>query len=91
MSNYAKTVLYVGVTNNIQRRVQEHKQGINDGFTKKYKVDMLMYCETVSDIETALVREKQLKHWNRSKKESLINSLNPQWKDLSKEDSFALF
>jgi len=85
LTNYEKTVLYIGVTNNLERRLSEHKQELIDGFTKKYKCKYLMYYEDYSDVNDAIAREKQLKRWVRTKKENLINKLNPDWKDLSAE------
>lgn len=76
-------VLYIGVTNNLERRVNEHKSGTIDGFTKKYNCHSLIYFERSNDINVILNREKQLKNWNRKKKERLINSMNPERKDLS--------
>lgn len=83
LTNKNKTVLYVGVTNNIQRRLYEHKQKVIDGFTKKYNVDILVYYEQTSDVESAIKREKQLKKLLRVKKEALISKNNPEWQDLS--------
>ena len=74
--------LYIGVTNNLERRISEHQQGLDDGFTKKYKVRHMVYYETTGDINTALQREKQLKKWNRKWKLELIEKENPEWKDL---------
>lgn len=76
-------VLYIGVTNNLQRRVYEHKNELVDGFSKKYKCKKLVYFEEYQDINLAIAREKQLKNWNRKKKEWLIKKLNPDFKDLS--------
>jgi putative endonuclease len=90
LTNYTKTTLYIGVTDNIQRRFEEHKEGYNDGFSNKYKTHMLVYVEVFNDIETAIEREKQLKNWNRQKKNSLINSVNPEWNDLSRDDYFGM-
>ena len=78
-------VLYIGVTNNLPRRVYEHKCELIDGFTKKYKCKRLVYFESSNDINTILAREKQLKNWNRQKKMNLINGMNPEWRDLSEE------
>jgi putative endonuclease len=78
-------VLYIGMTNNIARRVYEHKNELIDGFTKKYKCKRLVYIESSGDINSILNREKQLKGWNRRKKISLINKTKPEWKDLSTE------
>jgi len=75
--------LYTGVTNHLARRVQEHKDGTNAGFTKKYKVDRLVYCEAFAEVRAAIEREKQIKGWTRARKMALIESLNPGWEDLS--------
>jgi putative endonuclease len=83
LSNGSKT-LYVGVTNNLERRVFEHKNEINEGFTKKYKIHKLVYFEEGNSILSAIDREKQIKRWRREKKIWLIESLNPEWRDLSK-------
>ena len=83
LTNTANTVLYIGVTNDLARRVYEHKNGMLEGFTKKYNVHKLVYFEQTTDIYSAITREKQLKKWSRAKKESLINSKNPDWCDLS--------
>ena len=77
--------LYVGMTNNIKRRVYEHKHHLIPGFTDKYKVERLLHVETVNDPISAIKREKQIKAWRREKKVSLIDSINPQWKDLSQD------
>jgi len=74
--------LYIGVTNNLLRRVWEHKNGTIGGFTKKYKVNMLVYYEQGSYVIGALDREKQLKKWERKWKLDLIEKMNPEWKDL---------
>ena len=74
--------LYIGVTNNLIKRVYEHKNNIADGFTKKYSIHNLVYYESCTSIENAIVREKQLKKWHRAWKINLIEQLNPQWKDL---------
>ena len=74
--------LYIGVTNNLIKRVYEHKNNLIDGFTKKYSVHNLVYYESCASIETAITREKQLKKWNRAWKINLIETLNPKWKDL---------
>lgn len=76
-------VLYTGVTNNLERRVYEHKNKLVEGFTSKYNVNWLVFFEETNDVHAALNREKQIKGWLRSKKIALIESLNPQWKDLS--------
>ena len=76
-------VLYIGVTNDLQRRVDEHKSGQGDGFTKRYRVTRLVFCEMFLDIEDAIAREKQLKGWRRSRKVELIERRNPLWEDLA--------
>lgn len=78
-------VLYIGVTNNLERRVYEHKNNILKGFTEKYKCHKLIYYEESPDAYAAISREKQLKNWRREKKEWIINKINPGWKDLSLE------
>ncbi len=83
MSNTART-LYTGMTNDILRRVQEHKEGTVEGFTAKYKLPKLVYFESTPYVNNAIQREKQIKGWRRSKKLELIESANPQWADLSK-------
>jgi len=84
LSSESKT-LYAGVTNDIARRMYEHKNGLVPGFTKKYKVDRLVYLEEAGDVRDAITREKQIKGWLRVKKEELINSTNPSWNDLSEK------
>jgi putative endonuclease len=74
--------LYIGVTSDIVRRVYEHKNGLVEGFTKRYCVHDLVYFEETNDINAALTREKQLKKWNRAWKLDIIESANPGWKDL---------
>jgi putative endonuclease len=75
--------LYVGVTNDLERRMFEHKNSLNEGFTKKYKINRLMYYESFNDIHEAIYREKQIKGWRRDKKIALIEEDNPTWQDLS--------
>ena len=82
LTNQNRTTLYIGVTNNLQRRIYEHKQGMHPGFTKKYNLHQLVYFEHYTDIKAAIGREKQLKGGSRKKKLDLINSLNPSWQDL---------
>ena len=74
--------LYIGVTNNLKRRIYEHKEGIIEGFTKKYNIKQLVYYEDINNIQSALEREKQLKTWKRKWKLELIEKDNPQWEDL---------
>lgn len=83
MTNENDTVLYTGVTNDLLRRVYEHKNKLVKGFTKKYSVTKLVFYEACDDIESAILREKQIKGWLRAKKITLIESKNPEWKDLS--------
>jgi putative endonuclease len=85
MSNYKRTTFYIGVTNNLERRVQEHKEGLVSGFTKRYKLKYLMYYEDFPSITDAIMREKQLKNWHREWKINLIKSVNPEMKDLNDE------
>ena len=87
LSNQNDTVLYIGVTNNIERRIQEHKSGSIPGFTQKYNCIKLVYYETYSDINQAIEREKKLKKWRREKKDWLISTTNPELKDLAKDFS----
>lgn len=77
-------VIYIGVTNNLSRRVWEHKNNLVKGFTSKYFVHKLVYFEPTPDVNSAIAREKELKGWLRSKKITLIESVNPKWNDLSK-------
>ena len=85
MTNITNKVLYTGVTNDLERRVQEHKSGLIPGFTQKYKCKKLVYYELFSDIEQAIRREKLIKEYRREKKNQLVENLNPEWKDLSEE------
>lgn len=85
MTNKGKSVLYIGVTNNLSRRVQEHKNELNEGFTKKYKCHYLIYYEYFTHIGMAIHREKEIKKWRREKKEKLISSLNPDWEFLNSD------
>ncbi|HEX8682665.1 MAG TPA: GIY-YIG nuclease family protein [Ardenticatenaceae bacterium] len=82
MSSFSGT-LYVGVTNDIVRRVYEHKHGTNAGFTKRYRINRLVYYEEYSDIRDAIEREKQIKGWTRAKKIALVEGVNPTFEDLS--------
>lgn len=84
MTNVSGT-LYIGVTNNLERRVFEHRMKQADGFTRKYNITMLVYCEEFDSIRDAIGREKQLKNWSRAKKVTLIERENPAWLDLSAE------
>ena len=77
--------LYVGMTNDIKRRLYEHKNKLVSGFSKKYNVDRLLYFETFSNPNSAIAREKQIKTWRREKKIKLIDTINQDWKDLSRQ------
>ena len=83
LSNWNDSVVYVGVTSNLPKRLYEHRNGLADGFTKKYNVHKLVYFEQTADVYSALSREKQLKKWSRLKKNLLIEHQNPSWRDLS--------
>jgi len=83
MTNKPRGVLYTGVTNDINRRVYEHKHKTVSGFTSRYNLTRLVYCESTTDVTAAIQREKQIKGWLRSKKIALIESMNPKWDDLS--------
>jgi putative endonuclease len=85
MTNSRHTVLYTGVTNDLQRRVGEHKNKTGSTFTKKYNVDKLVYYECGDDVNVAIASEKQIKAGSRKDKLDLINSINPEWKDLFEE------
>ena len=85
LTNQNNTVLYIGITNNLERRINEHKSGEIEGFSRRYQTYKLVYYEQTPNVDFAINREKQLKGWSRKKKELLINSLNPSWKDLSDE------
>ena len=85
MTNIRNTVLYVGVTNDLIRRVYEHKEKLASGFTKKYNIVKLVYYEVSDDIESAILREKQVKAGSRQKKVQLVNSTNKEWRDLYDE------
>jgi putative endonuclease len=84
MTNCSQTI-YTGITNDLPRRVYEHKNKLAARFTRKYNIDILVYYESTSDVFSAIAREKQIKGWVRNKKVSLIESINPDWKDLSKD------
>ena len=85
LANWDDSVLYIGVTSNLPRRLYEHRNGLADGFTKKYNVHKLVYYGDTNDVYSAISREKQLKKWSRSKKNALVCKMNPQWKDLSED------
>ena len=86
LASATNVTIYIGVTNDLVRRVYEHKNHLaTDGFTSKYDVHKLVYFEQTSNVRAALEREKQLKGWRRSKKNALIETMNPEWKDLYPE------
>ena len=76
-------VLYTGVTNQLERRISEHRSGLVPGFTQRYKIERLVYCESFGDIRAAIAREKQIKSWRREKRVALIERANPTWDDLA--------
>ena len=82
MANKTNTTIYIGVTGNLIKRVWEHKNKLVGDFTKRYNVNKLVYYEETTDVNSAIAREKQLKGWNRAKKNKLIESINPNWNDL---------
>jgi len=91
MTNKTKTVLYVGITNNLLRRVFEHKNHLlPDSFTARYNLEFCIYYEEFPYFDLAIKREKELKKWNRQKKEDLINKMNPNWKELVNENEFII-
>ena len=85
LSNQTNSTLYIGVTNDLKRRLYEHKNKLIDGFSSKYNTNKLVYFEETSDVKTAIQREKNLKKWNRQWKNELIEKTNPDYKDLSND------
>ena len=85
MTNQTNRVLYTGVSSDLIKRVHEHKQGKGSVFTSKYKVNKLVFYEVADNILAAIAREKQIKSWKRARKIVLIDSMNPEWRDLSTE------
>lgn len=85
LTNATRSVLYIGVTNDLLKRVWEHRSGLVDGFTRKYRCRYLVYFEEFGDIVSAIEREKVLKRWRRKWKEDLIEERNPEWRDLYEE------
>ena len=83
LTNWNNKVLYTGVTNDLARRLYEHKNGLAEGFTKKYHVHKLVYFEATTDVRAAIAREKQIKGGTRKKKDALVQSGNPEWEDLA--------
>ncbi len=85
ITNWNNKVLYIGVTNNLERRIYEHKNKLIKGFTEKYNINKLVHFEQTNDIQSAIFREKEIKHWRREKKNILVESTNKKWNDLSKQ------
>ena len=85
MTNKRNVILYTGITNDLKRRVYEHKEKLINGFTKKYNLAKLVYYEIFNDPENAILREKQIKAGSRERKINLINSINKEWQDLYKK------
>ena len=83
LTNWNNKVMYVGVTNNLERRMYEHKHKLVEGFTQKYNIDKLVYFEETRDVHAALAREKEIKKWRREKKNALVLKDNTEWSDLS--------
>ena len=83
LTNKSNKVIYIGVTNDLERRMFEHKNKLVEGFTKRYNLMKLVFYEVTEDVESAISREKQLKNWHRDWKINLINQFNPEWEDLS--------
>ncbi|HKU98411.1 MAG TPA: GIY-YIG nuclease family protein [Vineibacter sp.] len=87
MTNYSRRVLYIGVTNDVERRIWEHRQGKGSEFAKTYHVDRLVYVEEYPTAPEAIAREKQLKGWKRVRKNALVAESNPKWEDLVPEEN----
>ena len=91
ITNWNSKVMYIGITNNLERRLYEHKacpeqsEGTYRSFTKKYNVNKLVYYEETADVKAAIAREKEIKNWRREKKNNLVNDMNPEWKDLTED------
>ena len=85
LTNRNNKVMYIGMTNNLERRLYEHKHHLIEGFTLRYNVDKLVYFECSFDVKAAIAREKELKGWTRARKNALVESVNPAWQDLSKD------
>jgi putative endonuclease len=85
LTNWNNKVMYVGVTNDLERRLYEHKNKLVKGFTEKYNLNKLVYFEETQDVTAAIGREKEIKKWRREKKDQLVNRMNPTWKDLNSE------
>lgn len=85
LTNWNNKVLYIGVTNDLERRLYEHKNKLVPGFTAKYNLNKLVYFEETQDVTAAIAREKEIKKWRREKKDRLVNQMNPDWRDLGSE------
>jgi len=83
LTNWNNKVMYVGMTNDLKRRIYEHKAKTVKGFTEKYNLNKLVYFEATSNVQAAIAREKEIKKWRREKKNALVAGTNPEWKDLS--------
>ena len=88
LANKNDKVMYVGVTNNLERRVYEHKAKMIPGFTEKYNVNKLVYFEETNDVSAAIAKEKEIKKWRREKKNDLVVTVNSDWKDLSENINY---
>ncbi|MDP2332447.1 MAG: GIY-YIG nuclease family protein [Reyranella sp.] len=82
LTNVKRNVMYVGVTNNLENRVAQHRDGKGGAFTRRYRVNTLVYAEEYQQVEDAIAREKEIKGWRRSKKDALVKTVNPSWTDL---------
>ena len=91
LTTYNNKVMYIGVTNSLERRMFEHSRGMLEGFTKKYRVHKLVYFEYFDDIRHAIAREKQLKGWTRAKKNALVETKNPEWREINLHDPNSFF
>ena len=85
LTNKTNRVIYIGMTDNLERRIYEHKNKLVEGFSKKYNLHKLVYYEITDDVNSAIRREKQLKNWHRDWKINLVNQFNPEWEDLSEK------
>ena len=85
LTNWNNKVIYIGMTNDLARRLYEHKHHVADGFTSKYNINKLVYYESTTDVKASIAREKQLKGWTRTKKNALVETMNPTWRDLSND------
>jgi putative endonuclease len=85
LTNWNNKVMYIGMTNDLERRLYEHKNKLVNGFTKRYNIYKLVYYEHTTDVYEAIAREKEIKKWRREKKNNLVKTMNPEWKDISDE------